>query len=212
MRHRLPLIAAIALPAAALAQAPARLAGVYDGGQTDVAAGLELRADRRFRYLLGYGALDEQAEGTWRVAGGRVLLTSGPVIPPRFVLTDRRAAPAGRLRVSLAVPAGLSRQYFKLEVRRADGSTSEQQFGDETDWLDLEPGQGPVAVALTLPVFDLRSDPVDVPDAGGLALGFRFEPHDLGRVAFADTPLVPDHGTLVLVRHDLTLRFRRARS
>jgi hypothetical protein len=42
------------------------LAGVYDGGQMEIAAALELRPDGRFNYALSYGALDEQATG-----GGR---------------------------------------------------------------------------------------------------------------------------------------------
>src|SRR3954469_6839333 len=68
---------------------PASLVGTYDGGQMEMAAGLELRADGRFNYGLSYGALDEEAAGRWTLNGDRVLLTSDPVIAPRFVLVSR---------------------------------------------------------------------------------------------------------------------------
>jgi hypothetical protein len=41
-------------------------------------------------------------------------------------------------------------------------------------------------------------------------LRFIFEPNDLGKVAFASTPLIIDEGDLMLQRHDRQIRFRRA--
>jgi hypothetical protein len=60
------------------------LAGVYDGGQMEIAAALELKPDGRFNYALSYGALDEQATGRWTISGDRVLLSSNPVVAPRL--------------------------------------------------------------------------------------------------------------------------------
>jgi hypothetical protein len=85
------LLVSIGLLLAAASAAPAgaqstSLVGTYDGGQMEIAAGLELKADRHFRYALSYGALDEEAAGTWTVSGDQLLLTSAPVVPPRFVL------------------------------------------------------------------------------------------------------------------------------
>ena len=57
------------------------LAGVYDGGQMEIAAALELKPDGRFNYALPYGALDEEAAGRWTASGNRVLLSSNPVVP-----------------------------------------------------------------------------------------------------------------------------------
>ncbi len=59
------------------------LAGVYDGGQMEIAAALELKPDGRFNYALSYGALDEGAAGRWTASGDRVLLSSNPVVAPR---------------------------------------------------------------------------------------------------------------------------------
>ena len=53
---------------------PAELVGEYDGGQMEVAAGLELTADGHYRYAMSYGALDEYAEGAWSAADGHVEL------------------------------------------------------------------------------------------------------------------------------------------
>jgi len=64
----------VAAPAIAADLHPAALVGVYDGGQMEIASGLELTKDGQFRYGLSYGALDEAAAGTWSVDGGTVTL------------------------------------------------------------------------------------------------------------------------------------------
>jgi hypothetical protein len=67
--------ALLLLAGAAPATSPA---GLYETHQMEVAAGLELKADGRFRYALTYGAMDEQAEGNWSFKGKTVRLTSKP--------------------------------------------------------------------------------------------------------------------------------------
>ena len=52
------LLLAAASPAAAQ-----DVAGLYEINQMEMAGGLELRADGRFRYALEYGAVSEEAEG-----------------------------------------------------------------------------------------------------------------------------------------------------
>src|SRR4051794_34335704 len=59
----LPLVIAASAIAPALAQ-PSSLVGSYNGNQMEMAAGLELTGDGRFRSALSYGALDEAAAGT----------------------------------------------------------------------------------------------------------------------------------------------------
>lgn len=71
-----PLLAMAASSAHAASDAhPAKLAGAYDGGQVEIASGLELTKDGHFRYGLSYGALDEMAAGTWAAAADTVTLT-----------------------------------------------------------------------------------------------------------------------------------------
>lgn len=77
LRHLLALAPLIALSASAALSAdlhPAKLAGRYDGGQIEIAAGLELTKDGHFRYALSYGALDEAAAGTWSASQDAVTL------------------------------------------------------------------------------------------------------------------------------------------
>lgn len=204
--------ALVATPLAAQAPAAdmAALAGLYNGGQMEIAAGLELRPDGRFRYGLSYGGLDEQAEGQWRVSDGQVLLTSDPVTPPRFVLVGRRDLPAGQLRIALAGPKGMSPQYFDAIVRYADGSTERHQLREEPEPFALDVARRPVDVIVSLQMFDVASAPVPLA-TGGRDISLRFEPNDLGKVAFAATPLRVERGDLILPRHGRTLRFRRDR-
>ena len=205
------MIKPVLLLAAAVASDPhpAALVGVYDGHQMEMAAGLELGRDGRFRYGLAYGALDEEAAGTWVAEQDHVLLSSDPVTPPRFVLAGQKQAEAGTLHITLDLPQGLSPQYFDVVVESAHGRLNGAQLTDEGATLSFEASDPPVRVRLLLPVFALRGDFVPIDPAKGYWLAFRFEPNDLGKVDFRATPLRIDHGDLLLVRHDREIRFRR---
>ena len=67
-RWSIILLLAVTLAFAAPVARAASLVGTYDGGQMEIAAGLELKADGRFRYALSYGALDEEAAADGRRA------------------------------------------------------------------------------------------------------------------------------------------------
>jgi hypothetical protein len=63
--------------------------GTYDGGQMEVAAQLVLKPDGHFSYGLAYGAMDEEAEGTWDAKYGAVFLTTVPAVKsPAFVVVS----------------------------------------------------------------------------------------------------------------------------
>ncbi len=190
------MIKPVLLLAAAVASDPhpAALVGVYDGHQMEMAAGLELGRDGRFRYGLAYGALDEEAAGTWVAEQDHV---------------GQKQAEAGTLHITLDLPQGLSPQYFDVVVESAHGRLNGAQLTDEGATLSFEASDPPVRVRLLLPVFALRGDFVPIDPAKGYWLAFRFEPNDLGKVDFRATPLRIDHGDLLLVRHDREIRFRR---
>jgi hypothetical protein len=196
----------LALPAAA---APARcLPGQYDASAPEIAAGLELSANGRFRYGLSYGALDERAQGRWEADDRTVFLTSDPVTPPRFVLVNEAAAPEGTFRLGLDLPEGIAPQYFNALLVLKDGRTIGATLGFE-DWVvSLAPGEEAVSVKLQLPVLDIESERFALSNSSGSAVRLRFEPNDLGAVAFARDPLAIDGRELTLDRHDRTLRFR----
>lgn len=207
-------LSAVAIPSAGLAgqTGPAnssQLVGTYDGHQMEMAVGLELRADGRFDYGLSYGALDESASGTWRVDGNVVLLMSDPVTPPKFTLLEQRPASDGKTHLVLDLPKGWTRQYFDAEIRLADGRVVGGQLSDDSDAFPLTPGDRPVSVRLALGVYDLHSDPFRLDGTAASRIHVRFEPHDLGKVAFAKTPLRIDNGNLLLERYGRSIVFKR---
>ena len=158
---------ALLLVAAATGAGPATaqsgsLAGVYDGGQMEIAAALELRSDGRFNNALSYVALDEQAAGRWTVSGERVLLSSNPVVAPRVFLVSRGRGPEGILQLSLDVPRGVSRQYFDAMVTGGNGQTQKVQLSEEGLFMPFSRADPPTVVRLVLQIFRVASEPVTV--------------------------------------------------
>lgn len=185
------------------------LPGEYEGNEPEIAAGLALSEDGRFRYAMSYGALDEGAVGTWRADAGSVYLTSGPVSLPRFSVASDDANPEKVLRISLKLPGDLSTQYFAAVINFADGRRIGRQFTDEEVVLPIAAGERPVSVTLLLPVFDLASEPLAIAAGEGRDVVVRFDPNDLGAVAFAETPVARDGDVLKLTRHGRELQFRQ---
>ena len=188
---------------------PSGLVGTYDGHQMEMAVGLKLRADGRFDYGLSYGALDESATGTWRVQGDSVLLTSDPVTPPVFVMLEQRPASDGKTHLVLDVPQGWTRQYFDAEVGLADGRVVGGQLSDDSDAIPLAAGDRPVSLRLALGVYEIRSDAFHLDGTPASRIHVRFEQNDLGKVAFAKTPLRIDNGNLLLERYGRSIVFKR---
>jgi hypothetical protein len=207
-------LSAVAIPAFGGAgqtapESSAQLVGTYDGHQMEMAVGLELRADGRFDYGLSYGALDESASGTWRVDEGRVLLTSDPVTPPRFAFLDQQPVSDGKTYLTLDLPDGWSRQVFDAEIGLADGRFVGGQLSDDADTIPLGPGDRPVSLRLGMAVYQLRSDAFRLDGTAASRIHVRFDANDLGKVAFAKTPLRIDNGNLLLDRYGRSIVFRR---
>jgi hypothetical protein len=202
------LAAASSTVAAATRQS---LVGAYDGHQMEIAAGLELKADGRFRYGLSYGALDEEAAGKWTMIGDQVLLTSDPVIAPRFVLVSHGKGVDGVPQLSLDVPKGLSRQYFDAVIVNRNGETQRQQLGEDGLSLPFTSDNVPTTVRMLVPVFGVIGEPLKLDPSFGYSVRIRFEPNDLGKVNFQATPLKILNGDLLLDRHGRTIRFKHSR-
>jgi hypothetical protein len=173
------------------AAGPADLAGRYAlSGVMEAAGGLELRPDGTFSYGLSYGALDEQAEGKWRVDGNRVLLTTSPTPqPPEFRLAEAIPGEPDLFRLKLENPSGAPIANIEVVAKLANGS--EERTQTRTDWLEapLDPAHQPVSVRFIIPVFDVTSPafPVDVKQARSYR--FVLDPKDLGVRDFRDWPL-----------------------
>lgn len=188
---------------------PAALVGIYDGGQMEMAAGIELKADGRFRYALSYGALDEEDAGTWAAEGDDVVLTSDKVVAPRIVFEGQDAAPPGELHVALTVPKSLNRQLFETAIWYADGHVGDQQLGDDETVIAFPANNPPARIAIGLPMFNVSSAAVPIAPGKGARMRFRFEANDLGKADLTSTRLRHDGQDLVFERFDRTIRFRR---
>ncbi|HEX8056118.1 MAG TPA: hypothetical protein VF481_05615 [Novosphingobium sp.] len=207
------LLSAIAMTSSATGQGaapkPSDLAGVYDGSQMEMGVGLRLQPNGRFDYVLAYGALDESASGTWQVDGGNVLLTSDPVTPPTFVLLGQEPAADGKTHIVLDLPKGWSRQYFDAELGLSGGRVAGGQLSDDDDTIPLGPGERPVSLRLDMGVYALRSDAFRLDGTAASRIHVRFEQNDLGKVAFAKTPLRIVGKTLTFDRYGRSIVFRR---
>jgi len=200
----------IAPPVAAAASAtPASMVGVYDGGQMEMAAGLEIGADGRFRYQLSYGALDETATGRWAVQGDHIVLTSDRVVAPRYVVVSQAHGEDGVLRVLIDFKDPYDQQHFDALITKADGTVATVQLGiDGLSWR-FATANPPVSVRLLFGVFGLVSEPLPLNE--GHLIHYRFEPNDLGKVDFRAAPVTIAGDTLLLDRHGTTITFRRVK-
>jgi hypothetical protein len=184
---------------------------MYETHQMEVAAGLELKADHRFRYALSYGAVDEEAQGTWTFNGQTVRLTSVPMPKaPSFELVRDDPAPKGELYLKLedpgfewghplyALAADESKQAFEVEA-------------DDSGRVDLS-GKPPIAmVAPEMPVFGPTGDIFKLSADRGHKLLFRFHRNDLGKARFNAEALQRKGGDLLLQRYDTVFRFVKIR-
>ena len=82
MRLLLGIAILFAFSGSALAKSVPDAAGLYRINQMEMAGGLELSPDGRFRYGFDYGAVSEVSEGNWTFEDGKVVLTTDPMPPP----------------------------------------------------------------------------------------------------------------------------------
>jgi hypothetical protein len=182
------LLSALMLPEHA---EPAPLAGSYMlVGVREAAGGLELKADGRFRYAFTYGALDEQAEGRWRLDGNRVLLTTDPTPkPPEWSLVVAEPGDPKVFALILEGPNGEAIPNIEVKVGMADGSVETGQTIREWLEADLDGVRKPVSVSFRVPVFEITSPSFPVDVARNRRYRFRLDPRDLGVRDFLDWPL-----------------------
>ena len=212
LRLCIPARAAMALlfgASPALATVPSELVGQYDGGQMEIAAGLELRADGHFHYEFAYGALDEDATGTWSVDGDRLVLASDPFKPPRFVVVSRGPGDRGVLRVQLDFKDPYDQQNFDALITRADGDVENVQLGiDGLKW-EYAADAPPRSLRMLIPVYDIAGEPLALDPAPGTKILYHFEPNDIGKVDLRDARFTIDKRDIVYEHLGRTISFRR---
>jgi hypothetical protein len=204
------LIGALVLLAAtpAAADPPRSFAGLYRINQMEMAGGLELSPNGRFRYALEYGAVSEEGEGKWRRSGKVVLLTSDPMpTAPDFKVVRDDPAPKGEIVVQLE-PPGFGSMGDRVEVlftAKGHGYPDIYHLDLDGDGRATLPSGVPVLIIPKVPVFGDLGTAIPLSPDRGHKLLLRFLPNDLGKPRFNAQRLVPEGETLILYRYDATI-------
>jgi hypothetical protein len=202
----------IALAALLLAARTASVVGLYQAHQMEVGAALELRKDGRFRYQFDYGAVSEEASGTWTFDGKIVRLTSRPMPkPPGFELVRDDPAPKGELDLTVE-PPGFGEDGYRLDAVAVDADTGQKGLvsADENGKVEVA-GHRLASVDPLVPVYGNIGGHFTLSPDRGHHLVLRFHANDIGHAAFDGEPLeLTAHG-LVFNRYETQIRFVRVR-
>jgi hypothetical protein len=204
-----PLLLLAASPAAA-ERSPA---GDYRlVGEQDVASGIRLNSDGRFQYFLSAGALDEQAEGRWQVAGGLVTLATEPKpVPPVFQRASSAETAEAKLSVKVSAPGGGGIAGVDLRIGFDEGEPVES-YTQEDGWsLAADEKRIPRWIELGVPMHGIVSPRFPIDLAAGNALAFTLMPNDLGKLDFTGVRVEVAGKALIVHRGPARLRYERMR-
>ena len=186
-------------------------AGLYETHQMEVAAGLELKPNGRFRYSLSYGAVDEEGEGEWTFDGNTVRLTSNPMPKaPSFELVRDDAAPKGEIYLTLEDP-GFEWGHPLEAIAKGESNQAFEISADDSGRVDLTDKPAVRAIAPEMPVFGPTGQVFPLSAERGHRLFFRFHRNDLGKARFEREALRMNGSDLLLDRYDTSFRFVKVR-
>ena len=128
----------------------------------------------KWEYFLSYGAYDERSEGTWKAANGGVVVNSPPYDQrATFSFKRLQKSDSGAYTV-LVVGKGGDRGIAGVDVVVTCGGATKggytQYYG-----LEVDCAQAPTAVALSLRMFGLAPQSIDVASQAGADKGYVFE-------------------------------------
>jgi hypothetical protein len=210
---RIACLLALLLPAPPAAAAERNPAGDYRlVGEQDVASGLQLGRDGRFRYFLAAGALDERAEGRWSSDRGVVTLVTEPAPrPPQFERSAPTKTQGSALSVRVSSPRGSGIAGVDLRVGFDEGEIVES-YTQEDGW-SLPAGEKriPRWIELAVPMHGLASPRFPIDPASGNALAFTLVPNDLGVIDFDGIRVEIAGKALIVHRGAARLRYERVR-
>lgn len=193
-------------PAAAVPVTRESLAGLYDGGQMEVGAQLLLKPDGHFEYELAYGALDEEAKGTWEFKYGAVFLTTVPaVIPPRFVVESDTPDARDGLWIKLSSGPVIKDSRQRVYLIYDKGEPEDMVEVADDGHVPFPGNRRPTAIIPEIPVYPIMNKPIPLTGTGGHLIVMRFEPNDIGKADFRGQRLSIEDGKLVMPRRDLQL-------
>jgi hypothetical protein len=193
-------------PAAAVPVTRESLAGLYDGGQMEVGAQLLLKPDGHFEYELAYGALDEEAKGTWEFKYGAVFLTTVPaVVPPRFVVESDTPDARDGLWIKLSSGPVIKDSRQRVYLIYDKGEPEDMVEVADDGHVPFPGNRRPTAIIPEIPVYPIMNKPIPLTGTGGHLIVMRFEPNDIGKADFRGQRLSIEDGKLVMPRRDLQL-------
>ena len=189
------VVIAYALAAAlhpAIAQDAAAVAGSYClTGVQEVGSCIRLSPDGKFEYFLAYGAYDENAEGTWRLEKGEVIVTT-PAYDKKPMFTFTRTQPSSDGAFDVIVEGKNGHSIAGVDVGVTCDGSSKSAGATQAEGFAVDCKAAPTAIALGLSMFGVAPQSIDVSTAGAgadRAYVFAFDPGDLGRKRFASVPL-----------------------
>ena len=187
--HAAVIAASFVISYLAVPQAHAQDAKTMPGeyclaGVREVGSCMRLSPGGKWEYFLSYGAYDEQSEGTWKVANGGLVVDSLPYNRRATFSFKRLQKNESGAYTVIVVSKGDSGIAGIDVVVTCDGATKTgytQTYGLEVDCVKV-----PTAVALSLRMFGLAPQTIDVARRAGADKGyvFEFDPGDLGKKKF----------------------------
>lgn len=179
-------------------------------GEQDVASGIRLKPDGRFQYFLSAGALDEQAEGRWSLAGRTVILTTEPKpTPPTFSRAETRRTDEAALTVRVGSPEGRGLAGVDLRIGFDEGEPIDS-YTQEDGWsLPAEEKRTPRWIELSVPMHGLASPRFPIDLAAGNVLAFTLIANDLGVLDFEGVAVTIENKALIVERGGGRLRYER---
>jgi hypothetical protein len=176
------------------------LTGDYRAAEgPDLAAHLHIGADGKFLYELAYGALDEQAEGRWRLVGGQVQLFTEPRPKPAvFRLDSMDSARDGGFSISVVWPdgRGIAGVDFRIGV---EGGEPIAGYTQEYGWTrDMPPDLKPTWIEFSEPYHGTASPRYPITSGRTARIKVTLIPNDMGVVDFNGAVVEADDKGIIL--------------
>ena len=177
-------------------------------GVREVASELLLDASGKFRYMFAYGAADYFAEGTWKLDGNSVVLTSRLVDVPPIRAVRSGAAQRDEFRVVVKTAQGRGIPHIRVMVTSAAGEATEPTDSDGEALFPKQ--QGVKSITFEIRVYQFVSEAFPV-KAGDNDFLFELNGEALTQVPFKDERLKVN-GDVLEMRFwdkDKVMRYRK---
>lgn len=211
MRNTILSLAAMALLAPPAAHAEQGLIGRYRLAEgPDVAGELVVARDGTFQYALAAGALDESAQGRWRIVDGKTCLFTEPKpVAPQFAKAAPLAVDGATPTLLVTWPDGRGIAGVDFRIGFDTGEPAEgytQTYGWSMRGDDI---RTPRWVELSVSMYQLVSGQMAIEDKDQGTVRIILTPNDLGVVNFEAACLEAAEAMVILHRKEGDMRFRR---